>query len=88
MPNIKSAAKRARQAVGRRQRNRSEESLIHAKRRAFLDGLNQGDKAKSLQLFRVFCAALDKAVKKGIVPKNTANRSKQRASAALAKAKA
>jgi small subunit ribosomal protein S20 len=85
MPNIQSAAKRARQAVKRRQRNRAEKATIHTQRRLFLQAVEEKDKEKSMKAFREFASALDTAVKKGILPKNNANRSKQRASARLAK---
>jgi small subunit ribosomal protein S20 len=85
MPNIPSAAKRARQAVKRRQRNRAEKATIHTQKRLFLQAVEEKDKEKSLKAFRDLASALDKAVKKGILPKNTADRGKQRASARLAK---
>jgi small subunit ribosomal protein S20 len=85
MPNIESAAKRARQATKLRLRNRAEKAKIHTQRRIFHEAVEQKDKDKSLLTFRAFVSTLDKAAKKGIIPKNTADRSKQRASALLAK---
>lgn len=85
MPNIMSAAKRARQAEKHRARNRGVKSAIHSERRLFLAAIEAKDKDKALQLFRRFGSVLDKAVKHGIIPKNTGDRSKSRASRQLAK---
>ena len=85
MPNIKQAGKRAKQAVGRRLRNRSTKSEIASARRVFVEGVESKDKAAALKEFSAFCSMLDKSVKRGIVKKNTADRRKSRASAMLAK---
>jgi small subunit ribosomal protein S20 len=85
MPNIPSAAKRARQALKLRAANRSAKSDIHTKRRAFQAVAAAKDKDKAMQLFRELASSLDKAVKRGHLKKNTADRSKSRASALLAK---
>jgi len=85
MPNIKSAAKRAEQAERRRLRNRSTKSSIATARRTFLSAVESRDKTKAFQAFQALCSILDKSVKRGIIMKNTADRGKARASAALAR---
>ncbi len=85
MPNILSAAKRARQALVNRQRNRNEKARLLSQRRAFLADFEAKDKPKAFESFRAYCSFLDKAVKKGIIKKNTADRKKARASKWLTK---
>jgi small subunit ribosomal protein S20 len=84
MPNTKSAEKRMRTSEIKRQANRSVKGRIATIRRRFSETLESGDKAKSEQHFRQYCACLDKAVKKGVVKANTADRSKSRAAIRLA----
>lgn len=85
MPNIKSAAKRARQAEERRLRNRSTKSAILTARRQFLQAVESKDKKKALEQFNAFCSILDTSAKRGIIATNNADRRKSRASAILAK---
>jgi ribosomal protein S20 len=85
MPNIKQAGKRAKQAEVRRLTNRSAKSSIATKRRVFVAAIESKDKEKALAGFRAFCSTLDKTAKRGIIPTNTADRRKARASAMLAK---
>lgn len=85
MPNIKSAGKRAKQALVRRARNRSTKSVIATARRVFIEAVESKDKAKALKAFGEFCSDLDKSVQRRIIKKNTADRRKSRASAMLAK---
>ncbi len=77
MPNIKSAAKRMRTSERKRQRNRSTKSAIRSSRQTVLQALSK-DAATAEDPFRAYCSSLDKATKKGIVPRNTSNRHKQR----------
>ena len=85
MANNKSATKRARQADGRRESNRSAKSEILTVRRQFLQVVESKDKGKALEAFRAFCSILDKSAKRGIIMTNNADRRKERASAILAK---
>ncbi len=85
MPNIKSAAKRAVQAEKRRLRNRSTKSAIATAKRTFQTAVQSKDKSKAFQAFQSLCSVLDKSAKRGIIMKNTADRGKARASAALTK---
>lgn len=84
MPNIKSAAKRARTSEVRRQRNASNKSLLNTVRRKYLESIAAADKAKAQEAFNLFCSTLDKSAKKGVISKNAASRRKSRAYAKLA----
>ena len=84
MSNIQSGEKRARQAIGRRSKNRAEKSKINTTHKKLLETVAAGDKAKSKELFSLYCSVLDKALKHGVVKANTVNRSKSRAAARLA----
>jgi small subunit ribosomal protein S20 len=86
MPNIKSAEKRMRQSRVNRSRNVSTKNALRTLRRKFDDSLETADTAAVETLFRDYCSNLDKAVKRGIVKKNTADRSKQRAALRMKKA--
>ena len=83
MPNIKSAAKRARTSEKNRLRNRAAKSEIMSVRQALTDALEGADKAKADEAFRKFASTLDNCVKRGIIPANTASRKKARGAAAL-----
>lgn len=85
MPNIKSAAKRAKQALVRRVKNRSGKAAIGTARRLFQNAVAANDKTLALKLFKDFCSLLDKTAKRGIITKNTADRRKSRAAMALGK---
>ena len=76
MANTKSAAKRARQGGALRVRNASVVSALKAAQKKLRGALSAGklDEARS-QYGRV-SAALDKAAKRGIIHKNSANRRK------------
>jgi small subunit ribosomal protein S20 len=84
MANIKSAEKRAHQAVERNLRNRSVKSQILTASKVFLAAVEEGDKSKAQQSFSRFASLLDKSAKKGIVKPNNASRHKSRAAARLA----
>ncbi len=77
MPNIKSAIKRVRTSERDRQRNRAAKSAIQTVRQQLLKALSQ-DTDDADATFRSYCSVLDKAVKRGIVSRNTASRRKQR----------
>lgn len=77
MPNIKSAMKRDRTSERNRQRNRSTKSAIQTSRQQLLQALSQNVTVAE-PAFRDYCSLLDKAVKHGSVPRNTADRRKQR----------
>ena len=83
MANIKSAAKRARQDVGRRARNSSVLSGLKSGQRKLRAAIAAGklDVAKS-EYVKV-SSVLDKAAKRGIIHKNSAARRKSAFNRAL-----
>ena len=72
MANTKSSAKRARQTPKRTARNRTVITAIKGKAKAVRTA--PGDKATAQALI----SELDKAVKRGVIHKNAANRRKSR----------
>lgn len=84
MPNIKSAAKRARTSEVRRKKNAANKSRLNTARRQFLETIASGDQVKSQEEFNAFCSILDKSAKKGAISKNAADRRKARAYAKIA----
>jgi small subunit ribosomal protein S20 len=83
MANHFSALKRARQTERRTQRNRSNTSRLRSALREMRQALGHGDKAAAEQAFRRTVSALDKAIQKGVLHKNTAARYKSRISTRL-----
>jgi small subunit ribosomal protein S20 len=78
MANHFSALKRARQTVKRTDRNRSNASRVRTQLRELKEALAKGDKAAAEPVYRKTVAALDKAVQKGVLHNNTADRYKSR----------
>jgi small subunit ribosomal protein S20 len=88
MPNIKSAVKRVKTSEKSRQRNIKAKSEIKTLRKNLLAAVVTPAEPKTQEAYRAFCSALDKGVKHGIIPKNTAVRKKARAGAMIRKATA
>lgn len=84
MPIIKSAIKRARQAEVRRQRNLKTKAAIKKNMRAVLDDAAAKDINDKLS---AAYSQIDKAVKSGLIHKNTAARRKARLANTVASAK-
>lgn len=88
MPNIKSAKKRLRQNVVRKERNRAAKSRVRNCCKKVLKAVNSGNLEEAETLFREATKLLDKAGAGGrIMHKNTASRKKSRISAMIKKAK-
>ena len=83
MANTKSAAKRARQTIKRTARNRTVLTTLKSKSKTVRSATGDG-KAEAT----VFVSELDKAVKRGVIHKNAANRRKSRLAKKAAAAKA
>ncbi|MBX6351103.1 MAG: 30S ribosomal protein S20 [Clostridia bacterium] len=83
MANIRSAAKRARQAEARRLRNRATKSRVRTRLRRFFELVAQGEVQGAREALRLAMSAIDKAVKKGVLHRNTAARRKSRIMKAL-----
>ena len=78
MPNIKSAAKRMRQAARRRQRNRSVKAELKTEVRKVRDALSTGNAQAGQDHLRSAAKALDQAAAKGVIHRNKAARLKSR----------
>jgi small subunit ribosomal protein S20 len=85
MANHFSALKRARQTTKRTAQNRANTSRLRTALRKFRAALRAGDSAQAKSHFADTVSMIDKAVKKGVIHKNTAARYKSRLSARLAK---
>ena len=82
MANIKggrSARKRDRQNEKARVRNAACRSKLHDAHKKLFKAADAGDAEDAAKKLKAFVSGLDKAVKKGIITKNTANRKKSRA---------
>ena len=80
MANHFSALKRARQTEKRTARNRANTSQLRTALREMRESLEKGDKTAANQVYRETVSTLDRAVKKGNLPENTASRYKSRLS--------
>jgi small subunit ribosomal protein S20 len=87
MANHFSALKRARQTERRTARNRGNTSRLRSALRDMREALTKGDKAAATQAFSQTASALDKAIQKGVLHKNTAARYKSRLNARLNRVK-
>jgi small subunit ribosomal protein S20 len=83
MANHFSALKRARQTETRSARNRNNTSRLRSALRDLRESLAKGDKKEAEQVFRQTVSALDRAIQKGSLHKNTASRYKSRLNARL-----
>ena len=83
MANIKggrAARKRDRQnAKARAARNTAVKARLHTEHKKLFKAADAGKKEDAEKEFKAFVSGLDKAVKKGIISKNTADRKKSRA---------
>jgi small subunit ribosomal protein S20 len=78
MPNIKSAIKRAKQSEKRRLHNASQKSALRTAVKVAEVATSQSDTAQAQTAFLNATKKLDKAVSKGLIHKNAANRKKSR----------
>ncbi len=76
MPNSKQATKRLRQSKERNLHNRTVKSEIKTCTKKVLAAVEAKDSAAAAALLRTTQAKLDKAVKKGVLHKNTVSRRK------------
>ncbi len=83
MANHVSSLKRARQTVTRTEVNRANRTRVRSALRAMREALVAGDLATAQTQFRATASALDKAVQKDVLHKNTASRYKSRLNARL-----
>lgn len=83
MANHFSALKRARQTEKRTNQNRANKSSFRTALRKFRTALESGDAAQSKSTFSETVSMIDKAVRQGVIHKNTAARYKARLSARM-----
>ncbi len=81
MANHKSAAKKARRDVQARLRNRANRSTLKTAVKKFLSVIASGNKAEAAQILPLTQGLVDRAERKGVMHKNTANRMKSRMAA-------
>ncbi|MFU8806985.1 MAG: 30S ribosomal protein S20 [Bradymonadaceae bacterium] len=86
--NSKSAAKRMRQTIIRRDRNRMVRSRLRTCTSHFERAVASGDVAQAEEQFRSAEAALDRAASKGVIPKSRASRKTSRMAQSLEKLRA
>ncbi len=78
MPNTKSAAKRLRQNIQRRLRNRSAKRSVKTQCHKVVAAIEQGDADRARAEFRLAAKKLDQAAAKGVIHRNAAARHKAR----------
>ncbi len=83
MPNTKSAAKRLRQNLLRRGRNRSEKRDVRTGCRKVLAALEEGKQEEARTLFRDATKKLDQAAAQRVIHPNAAARLKSRLAARM-----
>jgi len=83
MPNTKSAAKRLRQSLERRERNRSAKRALRTQVRKVRDAVEEGNLEKAQAELRVVAKVADKAASKKVIHRNAAARTKSRLAAAV-----
>lgn len=87
MPNTKSAARRVRNSARKQVRNTAVRTNVKTVVKKFRTAL-EAKQADSPEALRTAISTLDKAVKKGVMKRNTADRKKSRLTIALNKATA
>lgn len=86
MPNIKSAIKRVKVNEKKRLRNRMVKSAMRTTVKKYESAVAAG--SADVAMLSQTASAIDKAVAKGVISKNAANRKKARMAKRLAKAEA
>ena len=81
MANHASALKRVRQTAKKTEVNRNNRSRVRGALRKMREVVAAGDKKAAETQFRETVSALDKAIQKGVLHKNTAGRYKSRLAA-------
>ncbi len=83
MPNIKSAIKRTRTTERNNLRNKTYKSAIKTAKNHVLDSLKAKSKEEVIANLSKAYSAIDRAVSKGVIHKNTAARKKSRLTATI-----
>ena len=88
MANNKSAIKRVKVSEGKKNRNRIVKSSVRTAIKKFEQAVTNGQLEEAKELYSAASSKLDKAVAKGILHKNMANRNKANLALHLQKAQA
>ena len=88
MANIKSAKKRAKQAVVRNARNGSQRSMLRTSVKKVLKALNENDAAGAEAAYKTAVPILDRYSSRGLIHRNKAARHKSRINARIKALKA
>ncbi len=83
MANTKSAEKRNKQALVRRDRNRQLKSRLRTAVKKFRNALDAGDQAAAQELLKGTLSIVDSTATKGVIHRNAADRTKSRLMKAL-----
>jgi small subunit ribosomal protein S20 len=83
LANIKSAQKRARQTVKRREHNASRRSMLRSAIKKVLRAIESRDKGAATAAYMEAEPVIDRMSAKGIIHANTASRNKSRLSARI-----
>ena len=83
MANIKSAAKRAKQAETRRQHNVALKSRMRTAIKNVLKAIESGDAAAATESYKTAAPQIDSIAGKGLIQKNKAARHKSRLNKAI-----
>lgn len=78
MPNTKSAERRARVSGRRHARNQAIKSRLRTLEKRYRNLLGAGKKDEAGKALQAATSALDKAAKRGVIPKRRASRKKSR----------
>ena len=78
MPNTKSAERRVRSSARKQARNKSVKHRLHTLERKFVAASGSGNKEEASTALKSLISAFDKAAKRGVVKKGTADRKKSR----------
>ncbi len=76
MPNIKSAKKRVELSRSANAKNKAEKSVLKTTVKKFEAAVAEGNREQADSAYKAAVISVDKAVKKGILHKNTAARKK------------
>jgi small subunit ribosomal protein S20 len=76
LPNIKSAIKRVKVTEVKNQRNRAIKASVKSATKNLVKAIETQNTAETENLFKGAVSAVDKAVSKGVLHRNTANRRK------------
>lgn len=83
MANIKSAKKRAKQAVVRNARNASQRSMLRTAVKKVIKAIDAKDQAAALEAFNTAQPILDRFASRGLIHRNKAARHKSRLTARI-----